>query len=236
MIIQSIDRNGTSATWRLLRRRNPQVFSDYFSFSAFTKIFSTLASEESFLLPFIVSFHQDLYTNWRGRDCTENLWTILPFMSLLVCPMQQKTKTMEKYCFTKFFVNLTKSLKLKTRYAGNPRKMPETVSSGEDSFASRCQVAQNHIDWDGDQDDIDWLMIMKRCWLHCNTFTIKPWRLPHYNSEKSKYLFFFAKSNFFFTQAICWIKQHSCSKQFTGIPGDPIHDNSKSIIHIHNYL
>ena len=39
MITQSIDRNGTSATWRLLRRRNPQVFIDYFSFSAFTKIF-----------------------------------------------------------------------------------------------------------------------------------------------------------------------------------------------------
>ena len=42
--------------------------------------------------------------------------------------------------------------------------------------------------------------------------------------------------NFFLTQAICWIKQHSCSKQFTGIPGDTIRDDSKSIIHIHNYF
>ena len=61
----------------------------------------------------------------------------------------------EKY-FTKFFVNLTKLLKLKPRYAGNPRKMPETVSSGEDSFASRYRLTHNEIDWDGNQDDIDW--------------------------------------------------------------------------------
>ena len=69
--------------------------------------------------------------------------------------MQQKTITIEKY-FTKFFVNLKKLLKLKPRYAGNPRKMPETVSSGEDSFASRWPLTQNDIDWDGDQNDIDW--------------------------------------------------------------------------------
>ena len=40
-------------------------------------------------------------------------------------------------------------------------------------------------------------MITKRCWLHCDSFTIQSWRLPHYNPEKSKYLFFFTKSKLF---------------------------------------
>ena len=44
-------------------------------------------------------------------------------------------------------------LRVKTRYAGNPRKMPETVPSGEDSFASRFS---RRIYWLGGQPQFSW--------------------------------------------------------------------------------
>ena len=109
------------------------------SFSAFTKIFF------NFCLWGVVSFtfHCQLSSRFIYKLKRTRLYgklvnniTVWEFDCLSNAVGNEK---IEKY-FTKFFVNLTKLLKLKPRYAGNPRKMPETVSSGEDSFASRWRL------------------------------------------------------------------------------------------------
>ena len=176
-----------------------------FHFQLLLKSFSTFASEESLLLPFIVSFHQGLYTNSRGRDCTENLWTILLFVSLVVCPMQQKTITIEKY-FTKFFVNLKKLLKLKPRYAGNPRKMPETVSSGEDSFASRWPLPT----------DPKWYWL--RWWPRW--YRLRWW--PRWYWLGWRQFWWSQNLNFFPMHLLCWKNMHRLTERFRphGIMGD----------------
>ena len=203
MIIQSIDRNGTSATWRLLRRRNPQVLSDYFSFSAFTKIFF------NFCLWGIVSFtfHCQLSSRFVYKLKRTRLYGKL-VNCITVCEFDCLSNAAKndnnREVFHQILCQLKKIIETKTQVRGQPEENARDCFQRWRLFCQ--QVTTSHwpkmilIEMVTKMILIGMatvLMITKRCWLHCDSFTIQSWRLPHYNPEKSKYLFFFTKSKLF---------------------------------------